>query len=428
MGYFDLVDTPLAGEQPCGPDLEGDNDFEATLEAAAGKLPASYFDFINPEKALDLKPGFNLKDELAPLLGLLKKSHDLRILVPSARLCILSGDIISFGDAIAAMSRLLSAHWVDVHPRASDGDFSIRESHLSLLTDRATVIFPLQFAPLDVTRRHGAVSFRAQLLASKAISPRAKETVLDEAAIRDALLRSENFEALKARCAALNLVEASLKQIRSDFIDNAGYERAPDFGALTTTLAPIRDYLQGIIAEREPAAAAPAETGAEAEAETADAGPALMAKGAIVLTSAAEAEAALAAIEGYFGGSEPSNPATLLIRQAQQLIGKSFIDAMLLVSPSLADKAVIKIGGDAALTITAAQMKALAEQGSKPKAAEAAAPPSIASRGEAIAWMEAVEKHFQRNEPSSPIPLLLARARTYAGKDFAMLMKEMMPG
>lgn len=427
MGYFDLVDTPLAGAEPCGPDLEGDNEFEAILESVAGKLPASYFDFINPDKALDLKPGFNLKDELAPLLGLLKKTHDLRILVAAARMCILGGDFIGFGDAISAMSRLLSGRWADAHPHATeDGDVSIRESHLSLLTDRATVIFPLQFAPLDVTKRFGAVSFRAQLVASKAISPRAKETVLDEAAIRDALLRSDNFETIKAKCAGLSAIDADLKQIRTAFIENAGYERAPDFGELLKTVTPIREFLQGIIEEREPPAAA--EPAAEEQAPGDDTGPAAPPRGVVALQSMAEAEAALAAIEAYFSGTEPSNPAGLLVRQAQQLIGKSFIETMLIISPALAEKAVIKIGVDVALTITAAQMKALAQQGAKPPAAAAAARPTIASRGEAIAWMEAVEKHFQRNEPSSPVPLLLARARTYTGKDFAMLMKEMLPG
>lgn len=430
MGYFDFVDTPLAGEEPCGPDLEGDNDFEATLEAVAGKLPASYFDFINPDKALDLKPGFNLKDELSPLLGLLKKTHDLRVLVPAARLSILAGDIIAFSDAITAMSRLLTERWADCHPRGVEGDYSIRESHLSLLTDRATVLFPVQFAPLDVTRRFGALGFRAQLLATKALSPRAKENVMDEASIRDALVRSDNFELIKARFAALANIDAGLKQIRSIFIENAGYERAPDFGDLTSAVTPIIEFLQGIIAEREPSAAPEpaAEQQQDGEATATAAGPAPPPKGSIVLASAADAEAALAAIEGYFATREPSNPATLLVRQAQQLIGKSFIEAMLIVSPALAEKAAIKIGGDVALTITAAQMKTLAQQGTKAPAAGQGTRPEIASRGQATAWMEAVETYFQRNEPSSPIPLLLARSRTYANKDFSLLMKEMLPG
>jgi type VI secretion system protein ImpA len=425
MGYFDVIDAPVTEVEPCGADLEGSNEFEFALEGVASRLPRSYFDFINPEKQLDLKPGFDLKDELAPLLGLLKKTRDIRLLVAAARLCILGGDLAGFADAISAMARLLATAWADVYPRAIDDDYGVRESHLSLLTDRATVLFPLQFVALDVSRRHGPLAYRAQMLALKLVTPRAKEAVLDEATIRDALVNSSTFEELKGKYATFRAIDSDLQAIRSAFIDNAGHEAAPEFGDLIATITPIREFLLGIIGERDPAAVPAAETVAEPGTAPEDTAPAVPRVDAFA--SAAQARAALAAIEAYFSTSEPSNPAALLVRQAQQLVGKSFIEAMLMVSPAMAEQAAIRIGGDKALVISADQMKALAEQGTRAPAQDTVASPAIATRGEALAQMEAVESFFQRNEPSSPIPLLLGRARSYSGRDFAALVKEMLP-
>ena len=425
MGHFDVVDAPVTKAEPCGPDLDGESTFGFALEGVASRLPRSYFDFINPEKPLDLKPGFDLQDELAPLLGLLKKTHDIRLLVAAARLCILGGDLAGFADAISAIARLLAAVWPDVHPRAIDDDYTERESHLSLLTDRATVLFPLQFAPLDVSRRHGPISYRSQMLATNLATPRAKEAVLDEATIRDTLLNSDNFEDLKEKHATFGAIEADLQAIRSAFIEQVSHEAAPEFGDLFDTIKPIRAFLHSIIGEREPGAVPAEETVGEAGVPADEAAPA--APKVAAFASVAEAEASLAAIEAYFSTNEPSNPAALLVRQAQQLVGKSFIEAMLMVSPAMAEQAAIRIGGDKALVISANQMKTLAEQGTKAPAQDTVAPPVIGTRGEALAQMEAVESFFQRNEPSSPIPMLLGRARSYSGRDFAALMKEMLP-
>ena len=306
---------------------------------ASPRVCRSYFDFINPEKPLDLKPGFDLQDELAPLLGLLKKTHDIRLLVAAARLCILGGDLAGFADAISAIARLLAAVWLDVHPRAIDDDYTERESHLSLLTDRATVLFPLQFAPLDVSRRHGPISYRSQMLATNLAPPRAKEAVLDEATIRDTLLNSDNFKDLKEKHATFGAIEADLQAIRSAFIEQVSHEAAPEFGDLFDTIKPIRAFLHSIIGEREPGAVPAEETVGEAGMPADEAAPA--APKVAAFASVAEAEASLAAIEAY---SAPTSPGTRrpLVPQAQQLVGKSFIEAMLMVSPAMAEQAAHK--------------------------------------------------------------------------------------
>ena len=448
MGQFDFVVSPVSPDDPCGPDLEGQNEFDNALASLEGRFPQSYLKFSNPPKVsnpsemTELAAGFNLAAELAPLAALLKRSRDIRLLVPAAKLSILAGDFGRFSEIVTATATLLVSSWEGVHPRAFEGSLAIRESHLSLLDDSPTVNMPLQEKPFITLRRLGPVSFRTQLLASKAITPRDKENIVDEGALREALVKSDDFADIKAVHAQLNGSFEALKQIRAIFIQHAGGQNAPSFDRLNAILTPFTVYLQSIIEEREPSA--PAAPPAPEEGEEAELPPAGEAAGTTTGTTTgtaaagaprpaavrtpSEAAAALKAVETYFRQSEPSSPATLLVRQAQQLVGKSFIEAMTVLNPALAEKAAIRIGGEMQLIVSAKQMVALAQQSAaEAGAGEAPPPPPVTSRLEASTAMEAVEKFYQRSEPSSPIPLLLNRARTYAGKDFATLMKEIGP-
>ena len=52
---------------------------------------------------------------------------------------------------------------------------------------------------------------------------------------------------------------------------------------------------------------------------------------------------------------------------------------------------------------------------------------SASTRQQASQLLSAVESFFRVVEPSSPVTLLLARARSYFGKDFASILNELMP-
>jgi len=447
MGFLDFVTSPVAADDPCGPDLEGTNDFDVALADIEGKWPSSYAAYLNPEQFTPFKPGFNLAAELAPLLALLKQSRDIRLLVPVAKFAVMGGDLEKFSDALTAIAQLLSEQWDAVHPRGTGGSYAIRESELARLTETVTVLLPLQDAPFCVLPRLGKISYRTQMLATKAVSPRPKETALDETALRDALVKRdpatrellpkhEEFESIVNSHKQLTAAAAALTGIAGQFAARLGPQQVPDFEKLTTLLAACGTFLEGLIRERDPTLAPPPE-GADSdaapdetqsgEAATGEAASAAAPPAAAVgISTGAEAAAALKAVETYFRVNEPSNPATLLVRQARELFGKSFIEAMVILNPQLAEKAAIKIGGDVPLTITSAQMKTLSQGGAAPAAGDAPEPP-VANRQDALAQMQAIERFYQRTEPSSPIPMLLTRARSYAGRDFAALLKELGP-
>ncbi len=49
------------------------------------------------------------------------------------------------------------------------------------------------------------------------------------------------------------------------------------------------------------------------------------------------------------------------------------------------------------------------------------------TRADAAALMQSVENFFRRVEPSSPIPILLEKARGYLNRDFSSIMSELLP-
>jgi type VI secretion system protein ImpA len=219
-------------------------------------------------------------------------------------------------------------------------------------------------------------------------------------------------------------------RLRSIFVDKIGYEAAPKFDYVPSVLKEVVVRLKKYIVDRTPtdALTAPPDTSPEGEAPTPDtADTATAAAKAGELASVREAAAALGAISAYYAANEPSSPAKLLVRQAQQLVGKSFVEAMLMLAPNLLDATKIDIASDTPFSLNFAQLQTLAEA-DQPAVEEEAAPLrefSIKTRHEATELMKMVERFYRRCEPSSPIPLLLDRARKFVARDFASLLAEM---
>jgi type VI secretion system protein ImpA len=52
---------------------------------------------------------------------------------------------------------------------------------------------------------------------------------------------------------------------------------------------------------------------------------------------------------------------------------------------------------------------------------------SIRSRDDAVRALEAVAAFFRKNEPSSPVPLVVERAKRLVAKDFLEVLADMAP-
>ncbi len=429
---YDWLLEPISETEPCGPDLDdvGDDQYLNYVLAVPGRIPEQYY---NPR---DNKPfdrnDLKTKEEVETIGALLKKTRDLRLLCIETRVQSFSGDLVAFADCLEAIAALTERFWADVHPRAYEGDFTARQNMLDGLDDWKQIIQPLQHAPLVRDKRAGPVLFRYIAIANGSTQKRDDEAVMSPSDVQRALAADENRAQSDISFDAARRSAVALAKLRNTFIENSGYDYVPGFKKLGPFFDEVIDLfraarpeLANIAVVAEEAPAGEGDAGADAQ----PAAPVVQASG--LITDHAAAGAALAAIETYFAAYEPSNPALILIHQARTLVGKPLIHALEVLLPEAAPRAMIKIQGDINVQLNMAQLKQLTagvpELGKHANGAAADTRSFAASsRSEAMTLMAEVEHFYKAAEPSSPVPMLLARASGFTNRDFNAIVKDLM--
>jgi len=415
-----LID-PISEAEPCGLDLDatGDPDYMNFVAKAENLFPGSFFDFEG--KPFD-RSKIDFAGEFAAMQPLLARTRDIRLITILARLSILNRDLAIFETAVRAIRELLNQRWDEVHPRADDGMFNARSAALETLDDLPLVIFPLQYTQLVHHPRVGAITYRHYMVASGEVPKREGEDAHDLTTIDNALAEVELPQLVEA-LGRIDTVHKALVDIRSVCSDRAGFEQAPKFDRLPVLVDKIRTLLNDLVSKRDPAAALVA----EAPAEGAEPTPIVQSE----LHSQADVAQALAAVADYFVRQEPSNPALLLVRQAQQLMGKSFIEVMQVLVPKHVEQAAITIGKDQTLQLPMSQLSEIVASFEQPAADGDDGAPSrqleAKTRGDAVRLLEQIGLYYRQAEPSSPLPYLTDRARDLAGRDFLSLLKHVLP-
>jgi type VI secretion system protein ImpA len=317
--------VPVAdGDQPCGPDLDqlGDADYLNFFAQVEGILPGSFFD------ALDGTPfdpaSVSIDDQLVAIKPLIQRTRDIRLLVIQARVQILNRDLAGFGTSLAAVAYWLNEFWDQVHPV---GEAAARINAIETL-DIPTVTFSLQYAPLFEAPRLGTITYRSLLIATGEAKARAGEQKLDAAPILEARATA-NTATLGAVCESVAMVRSAIDQIRNAFVMHGA---AAGLDNLSQLVGKIQAFIDPVEATKASAAEADGAT----SAATAGPGP----------RSCAEARDSLAAVADYYSRHEPSSPTLPLVRQAHQLIGKSFLEVIRILVPAHLEKAAFQIGGD----------------------------------------------------------------------------------
>jgi type VI secretion system protein ImpA len=344
LNFADLA-KPVSADEPCGPDPDLDPDLMNVMARLEVALPQSYFRRDDEGRQLPFDRGsIDFPAAFADLGKVLKQARDIRGFVMAGKLCLLSRDIAGFAESLGLTIDYLSDYWDEVHPRGEDGDFIMREVALQGLDELATVVLPLQHAPLFTSRRIGPLIFRSQLVATGEVKPTEDEQHPDAGAIATALREAELSD-LTAMLGHVGAIRDALGRLRAIWGERLGAPQAVHFPRLETLVGQIVAFLEEAIGRRSPGAqvaavpdgAAPAGGGMVVVQSVAPAGS---------CASVAEAQAALAACLSYFRKVEPSSPAVLLIGQAQRLVGKSLIEVIQIMFPEHVDKAMLEIGAE----------------------------------------------------------------------------------
>jgi type VI secretion system protein ImpA len=314
MADFDLeaLLAPLQPDAPCGADLEYDPAFMALQAAGAGRPEQQYGDTVIPAE----EPDWPAVHEQA--LALAQRTRDLRVAVwlvrSGARLKGWQGAL----DGLRLVQGLLERHWAQVHPQldASDGnDPTARLNALLPLVHDSAALADLRAAALTGQRggprvREVELAFgRADALPGEAVPT--EQGLLDAVAAAAAAMPGLT-ERLQAGAQAVQGIAAAIEQ-------QVGAAQGPDFAPLQRLLKPV-----SALAVQLQGGAAPEAAAQPGGALAVPAAPAAAASG--VIASREDALRALQRACDWIERNEPSNPAPLLIKRAQRLMSKNFLD------------------------------------------------------------------------------------------------------
>ena len=437
MSYETITD-PISDDLPCGPDLEefGDDAYIDYYYEALARIPER---FLQGGQPFDRK-SIDAKAEAKQISALLEKSRDMRLLVLEAQFQALGGTVIGFSDCVQAIARLLDERYDDVHPQVSGGDVTARRNTLELLDERSSVTMPLEHAPLFRDRRIDTVTFRDYQVASGQKDRRDGENPPDTSSIIAAIQSPENAEAVEKVFAALDGAKKAVGTIGMRCKLSQGTPFSPSLdvldGCLGAMVAFFADARPDLAADPGDAPAeqdgeAP-EDGAMPEAGSAPGGVQVqqVASGGPVAVgnvgSHADAAAALDAVAAYFVKTEPSSPGLILVKQARELIGKPLMEALQILLPGVADQAKIDFGSEHEFSINVDRMKMLTSSAGQTELVPSdPAAFVIENREAASATISNVETFYRQTEPSSPVPILLFKAKTYLSRDFSAIITDL---
>lgn len=427
MKPIDIL-QPVSAENPCGPDLEQENDpaFLDYYYEAESRLPERYFipgstgdgreDRLFDPRSIDLRA------EERQIMALLARSRDLRLVSLLARFQILAGRLAEFVNSVDVMTGMLT-QWPDaVHPRI-DAGHTERRGAIEALNSQTVVVMPLTHLPLLAD---ADISLRRYLVAAGKVPPRMSEEGLPGADVTEALRNPGNLSATGRVQALLTQLAEALHQLQR----LAGVRT--DLGAVRGVVADIQDMIAASRPELSPwsedqAATAPLPPAEDAAVEDAPATVPTLTRGHAFPDRNAAA-AGLDAAQVWLARFEPSSPVLLLVAQARALVGVPLVEALDALMPDRVGAAVLKIGQGSGFSLPMDRMRHLTRTGLEGVTSEppvTAAPP-IANRTELLAVLTGVENYFNNNEPASPIPLLLARGRGMLDKRFDAILAELL--
>ena len=305
--------TPLSQDQACGPDLAYDAAFMA-LETAALGTPERQ----SGETVVAAEPP-NWPEVYDAALALAGRTRDLRLAVLIARAGARTQGLAGYAAGLSLVAQLLDKYWDAVHPHLDDEDSTMRLNVLATLCSRSSGLDDLRVSYL-VAAGHPLTVRLIELALTKAeLLP--GETRPTSAGIGKGLQDATAADAaLPERLKSVHAAAASIERSLNQRVGIAG----PD-------LKPLLNITHAL-----DLASAAAQGATVDVLTTADAIGTAIEHGASapgIIRTREDVVRTLGSVCDWIERHEPSNPAPLLIRRAQRLMSKSFLDLVRDLAP-----------------------------------------------------------------------------------------------
>lgn len=319
--------APLDGDSPTGSDLEYDPDFMALERAAAPRAERAMGDSV---KAAE-EPDWAEVESLAT--GLLQRSRDLRVATHLATAWMRTGGMAGWAAGLALVRGLLEEHWDAVHPQLDaedDNDPTARVNAVAAIANPLGLLAYFRNTPFVQSPRLGRFSLRDLRIANGTMKIEGGDSRLPSMTEIEACCLDCAAEDLAGTLDAATRILDEAKAIDRIFNDRIG-TAGPDLKPLLSDSYELKKFVESQAILRNPAAAG------EGEADAAEGGdPSATGTRASVPGRIESPQDVLRRIDeicDYYARCEPSSPVPLLLRRAQRLVGKNFLDLLKDLAP-----------------------------------------------------------------------------------------------
>jgi len=350
MGVIDVdkLLSPVSADAPCGQNLEYDPEYMELDTMARGTPEQQVGNTIIPAEEPDWKA---VRQRCTELLG---RTKDLRVVLYLTLTLMKTAGLPGLRDGLALLRGVLQKYWDGVYPRLDpddDNDPLERVNIIAQLSPAGDAGFndPMRFkqrlreVPLVESPRLGRYSYRDIAVATGAMAPADPNAPKLEVSVIEAAFDDTPLEQLEGLAKAADEALENVKGIDKLLMEKAGPSRAPDLKDFEAALTEVKGHLQRHLLKRGSKEAMPGAAGGNERKS----GGGQSAGGAPLtgdIRSGGDVIKALDKICDYYANYEPASPIPLLLRRAQRLVGKSFLDIIKDLSPE-AISTIDKISG-----------------------------------------------------------------------------------
>jgi type VI secretion system protein ImpA len=317
---------PLEGDSPTGGDLEYDPDFLALERAAAPRAERAVGDAVKAAEEPDW-------DEVTSLAtGLLERSRDLRVATHLATAWMRTGGMPGWAAGLGLIRGLLENHWDGVHPQLDaedDNDPTARVNAVATIANPLGLLGYFRSTPFVQSPRLGRFSLRHLRIANGTLKTDGGDEALASMTEIEACCLDCPEEQLTETLEAVTRILEDAKAIDRVFNERVG-TAGPDLKPLLSDSYELKKFVESQVQRRNPAAV-------DADAGDADGGdspaPGARAGAPGRIETPQDVMRRLDEICDYYTRCEPSSPVPLLLRRAQRLVGKNFLDLLRDLAP-----------------------------------------------------------------------------------------------
>ena len=300
--------APVSQDMPCGPDLEHEPDFMALEQDSKGKPERIMGDTV----VQAVEPDWADIEARAEALFPLTKDLRVAILLLRAKTCL--EGLLGFSSGLALIRELLSRHWDSVHPcldPEDDNDPTMRLNVLMSLEDPETLVCDLRAVNFVCANRHAQLTMRDILVTLGNLSATDSENIFNQAEIENILRSDENKVLAQAMQEALQALDSIIALLG----EKVTADRVPDFKLLYETLKIVLPLCEETAVSKETQ-----ENGTDIDQQNPSASQAGEIRNRVDVVRVLEKACV------FIERTEPTNPAPLLIRRAQYLMSKNFVE------------------------------------------------------------------------------------------------------